>query len=192
MAINLSKGQKVDLTKSNPGLDKILAGLGWDTNRYDGGHEFDLDVSVFMTGASGAVEKNTNFIFYNNTQDSAGSVVYSGDNRTGKGEGDDETISITLSLVPADVQKISFAVTIHEAEERGQNFGQVSNSYIRIVDTEKNAELLRYDLGEDYSIETAIVAGELYRHGGEWKFAAIGSGFSGGLEALCQNFGLDV
>ncbi len=192
MAINLSKGQKVDLTKGNPGLDKILAGLGWDTNRYDGGNEFDLDVSVFMTGASGSVEKDSNFVFYNNRQDSAGSVVYSGDNRTGAGEGDDETVSITLSLVPPDVQKISFTVTIHEAEERGQNFGQVSNSYIRIVDMAKNVELLRYDLGEDYSIETAIVVGELYRHGSEWKFAAVGSGFSGGLAALCKNFGLDV
>lgn len=192
MPINLSKGQKVDLTKGNAGLDKILAGLGWDTNKYDGGHEFDLDVSVFMTGESGKVESDSNFVFYNNPQDAAGSVVYSGDNRTGEGEGDDESVTITLSKVPANVQKISFTVTIHEADVRGQNFGQVSNSYIRIVDTAKNEELLRYDLGEDYSIETAIVVGELYRHGSEWKFAAIGSGFQGGLAALCQNFGLNV
>lgn len=192
MPINLSKGQKVDLTKGNAGLDKILAGLGWDTNKYDGGHEFDLDVSVFMTGESGKVESDSNFVFYNNPQDAAGSVVYSGDNRTGEGEGDDETVTITLSKVPANVQKISFTVTIHEADARGQNFGQVSNSYIRIVDAAKNEELLRYDLGEDYSIETAIVVGELYRHGAEWKFAAIGSGFQGGLAALCQNFGLSV
>ena len=192
MPINLSIGQKVDLTKGNSGLDSILAGLGWDTNKYDGGHEFDLDVSVFMTGDSGKVETESNFIFYNNPQDAAGSVVYSGDNRTGAGEGDDESVKITLSKVPANVQKISFTVTIHEADARGQNFGQVSNAYIRIVDTAKNEELLRYDLGEDYSIETAIVVAEIYRHNGEWKFAAVGSGFQGGLEALCRNFGLNV
>ena len=192
MPINLSKGQKVALTKGNPGLDSILAGLGWDTNRYDGGHDFDLDVSIFMTNEQGKVDTDTNFVFYNNPKDAAGSVVYSGDNRTGEGEGDDETVNITLSKVPADVAKISFTVTIHEAQARGQNFGQVSNAYIRIVDTAKNEELLRYDLGEDYSIETAIVVAELYRHGGEWKFAAIGSGFQGGLEALCRNFGLSV
>lgn len=192
MPINLSKGQKVDLTKGNPGLDSILAGLGWDTNRYDGGHDFDLDVSVFMTNEQGKVETDTNFVFYNNPKDAAGSVVYSGDNRTGEGEGDDETVNITLSKVPANVAKISFTVTIHDAQARGQNFGQVSNAYIRIVDTAKNEELLRYDLGEDYSIETAIVVAELYRHSGEWKFAAIGSGFQGGLEALCRNFGLNV
>ena len=192
MPINLSKGQKVDLTKGNAGLDSILVGLGWDTNKYDGGHEFDLDVSVFMTGDNGKVENETNFVFYNNPQDGAGSVIYSGDNRTGEGEGDDESVKVTLSKVPANVQKISFTVTIHEADARGQNFGQVSNAYIRIVDTAKNEELLRYDLGEDYSIETAIVVAEIYRHNGEWKFAAVGSGFQGGLEALCRNFGLNV
>lgn len=192
MPINLSKGQKVDLTKGNAGLDSILVGLGWDTNKYDGGHEFDLDVSVFMTGDNGKVENETNFVFYNNPQDGAGSVIYSGDNRTGEGEGDDESVKVTLSKVPANVQKISFTVTIHEADARGQNFGQVSNAYIRIVDTTKNEELLRYDLGEDYSIETAIVVAELYRHNGEWKFAAVGSGFQGGLAALCRNFGLNV
>ena len=192
MPINLSKGQKVDLTKGNAGLDSILVGLGWDTNKYDGGHEFDLDVSVFMTGDNGKVENETNFVFYNNPQDGAGSVIYSGDNRTGEGEGDDESVKVTLSKVPANVQKISFTVTIHEADARGQNFGQVSNAYIRIVDTAKNEELLRYDLGEDYSNETAIVVAELYRHNGEWKFAAVGSGFQGGLAALCRNFGLNV
>ena len=192
MPINLSKGQKVDLTKGNAGLDSILVGLGWDTNKYDGGHEFDLDVSVFMTGDNGKVENETNFVFYNNPQDGAGSVIYSGDNRTGEGEGDDESVKVTLSKVPANVQKISFTVTIHEADARGQNFGQVSNAYIRIVDTAKNEELLRYDLGEDYSIETAIVVAELYHHNGEWKFAAVGSGFQGGLAALCRNFGLNV
>lgn len=192
MPINLSKGQKVDLTKGNAGLDAILVGLGWDTNKYDGGHEFDLDVSVFLTNDQGKVEQDTNFVFYNNPKDAAESVIYSGDNRTGEGEGDDESVNIVLSRVPANVAKIAFTVTIHEAESRGQNFGQVSNSYIRIVDKTKNDELLRYDLGEDYSIETAIVVGELYRHGTEWKFSAIGSGFQGGLTALCRNYGLEV
>lgn len=192
MAINLSKGQKIDLTKTNPGLKNVLAGLGWDTNKYDGGQDFDLDASVFMTGASGKVEKDSNFVFYNNPKDEAGSVVYGGDNRTGEGEGDDETVTIALDKVPADVQKISFTVTIHEADARSQNFGQVSNAYIRIVNNDNNEELIRYDLGEDFSVETAIVVAELYRHNGEWKFAAVGSGFSGGLAALCRNFGLEV
>lgn len=192
MAINLSKGQKIDLTKTNPGLKNILAGLGWDTNKYDGGKDFDLDASVFMTGASGKVEQEKNFVFYNNPQDPAGSVVYGGDNRTGDGDGDDETVKIDLSKVPADVEKISFTVTIHEAKERGQNFGQVSNAYIRIVNAENDEELIRYDLGEDFSVETAIVVGELYRHNGEWKFAAVGSGFQDGLAGLCRNFGLDA
>jgi tellurium resistance protein TerD len=192
MAINLSKGQKVDLTKGNAGLDQILAGLGWDTNKYDGGHEFDLDVSVFLTGEDGKVKGDTDFVFYNNPQDAAGSVIYSGDNRTGEGEGDDESVRITLSKVPAGVQKIAFTVTIHEADSRAQNFGQVSNAYIRIVNLANSEELIRYDLGEDYSVETAIVAGELYRHGAEWKFAAVGSGFQGGLAALCANYGLSV
>ena len=189
MAVNLSKGQRVSLDKS---VTLARIGLGWDTNKYDGGSDFDLDASVFLLGANGKVLRDEDFVFYNNPKDAAGSVVYSGDNRTGEGEGDDETVNITLSKVPADVAKISFTVTIHEAQARGQNFGQVSNAYIRIVDTAKNEELLRYDLGEDYSIETAIVVAELYRHGGEWKFAAIGSGFQGGLEALCRNFGLSV
>lgn len=192
MPINLSKGQKVDLTKTNAGLDAILAGLGWDTNKYDGGHEFDLDVSVFMTGESNTIEDDSNFVFYNNPQDAAGSVIYSGDNRTGAGDGDDETVKVTLSRIPANVKKVTFTVTINDAESRGQNFGQVSNAYIRIVDIVKNEELLRYDLGEDYSIETAIVVGELYRYGNEWKFSAVGSGFQGGLEALCRNFGLSI
>ncbi len=192
MPINLSKGQKVDLTKGKEGLDAIMAGLGWDTNKYDGGHEVDLGGSGFMKGGGGEGGADTHFVFYNNPQDAAGSVIYSGDNRTGEGEGDDESVKITLSKVPANVQKISFTVTIHDAEARGQNFGQVSNAYIRVVDSAKNEELLRFDLGEDYSIETAIVVAELYRHGAEWKFAAVGSGFQGGLGALCGNFGLSI
>jgi len=192
MAINLSKGQKIDLTKTNPGLKHILAGLGWDTNKYDGGKDFDLDASVFMTGASGKVEAERNFVFYNNPKDEAESVIYDGDNRTGAGDGDDETIKIDLGKVPANVEKISFTVTIHEAKERGQNFGQVSNAYIRIVNDENGEELIHYDLGEDFSVETAIVVAELYRHNGEWKFAAVGAGFQDGLAGLCRNFGLDA
>jgi len=192
MAVNLKKGQKVDLTKGNPGLKKITVGLGWDTNRYDGGYEFDLDASAFLLGASGKVTGDTDFVFYSNPSDPSGAVNYGGDNRTGEGEGDDEQIMVDLSLVPASIEKIDFTVTIYEADVRRQNFGQVSNAYVRIVDDATGTELIRYDLEEDFSIETAIVVGEIYRHGGEWKFNAIGSGFQGGLEALCRNYGVNV
>ena len=192
MAISLQKGQKVDLTKTNPGLSKILVGLGWDTNKYDGGSAFDLDVTAFMNGADGKVLNDQNFIFYGNLQDPTGAVVHLGDNLTGEGDGDDEQITIELAKVPAEVEKISFAVTIYDAQVRKQNFGQVSNAFIRIVNAASNEELIRYDLGEDFSIETAIVAAEIYRHNGEWKFNAIGSGFEGGLEALCRNFGVNI
>jgi len=192
MAISLQKGQKVDLTKTNPGLTKVLVGLGWDTNKYDGGNDFDLDTAAFLLGETGKVNSEADFVFYNNLQGGEGSVVHKGDNRTGEGEGDDEQVSIELSKVPAGVQKVSFTVTIHDAEQRRQNFGQVSNSYIRIMNADSNEELIRYDLGEDFSVETAVVVGELYRHGAEWKFNAIGSGFQGGLAALCGNFGINV
>ncbi len=192
MAISLQKGQKVDLTKTNPGLSKILVGLGWDTNKYDGGSAFDLDVTAFMNGADGKVLNDQNFIFYGNLQDPTGAVVHLGDNLTGEGDGDDEQITIELAKVPAEVEKISFAVTIYDAQVRKQNFGQVSNAFIRIVNAASNEELIRYDLGEDFSIETAVVIAELYRHNGEWKFNAIGSGFEGGLEALCKNFGVNI
>ena len=190
--ISLSKGQKVDLTKGNPGLSKLLVGLGWDVNKYDGQAAFDLDAAAFMLGANGKVLSDSDFVFYNNSKHMSGSVQHMGDNRTGAGEGDDEVIRVDLSLVPANVEKIDFTVTIHEAEERKQNFGQVSNAFIRIVDEAKGQELIRYDLGEDFSIETAVVVGELYRNAGEWKFNAIGSGFKGGLRALCLNFGVNV
>ncbi len=192
MPISLQKGQKVDLTKTNPGLTKILVGLGWDVNKYDGGNDFDLDASVFLVGADGKITAPTDFVFYSNKEHPSGAVTHMGDNRTGEGEGDDEQIKIDLAKVPENIQKIDFTVTIYEAEERQQNFGQVSNAFIRIVNEETNEELIRYDLGEDFSIETAIVVAELYRHNGEWKFNAIGSGFGGGLAALCQNFGVDV
>ncbi len=192
MAISLQKGQKVDLTKTNPGLSQVVVGLGWDVNKYDGGHDFDLDAAVFMLGETGKVTGDSDFVFYNNANHSSGSVSHLGDNLTGAGEGDDEQINVDLSKVPANIQKISFTVTIHEAEQRKQNFGQVSNAFIRVFKEGSNEELIRYDLGEDFSIETAVVVGELYRHGNEWKFNALGSGFQGGLSALCQNFGLQV
>lgn len=192
MGISLKKGEKVDLTKGNPGLSKVIVGLGWDTNKYDGGFSFDLDAAAFVLGADGKVRSDADFIFYNNLQDKSGSITHLGDNLTGEGEGDDEQVKIELSSVPAEVERISFTVTIHEAEERAQNFGQISNSFIRVVSEESGEELIRYDLGEDFSVETALVVGELYRHKDEWKFNAIGSGFQGGLFALCKNFGVNV
>lgn len=190
--ISLAKGQKIDLTKTNPGLTKILVGLGWDTNKYDGGQEFDLDAVAFLVNADGKGTGEGSFIFYNNKQDPSGSIVLSGDNRTGEGEGDDETVKINLAGVPADVVKIAVCINIHEAAERNQNFGQVSNSFVRVVNDETGEELLRYDLGEDYSIETGIVAAEIYRHNGEWKFSAVGSGFQGGLASLAATYGLSA
>jgi Uncharacterized proteins involved in stress response, homologs of TerZ and putative cAMP-binding protein CABP1 len=192
MAVNLSKGQKVDLTKSNPGLTKVKVGLGWDTNKYDGGSSFDLDASAFCLNASGKVNSDLDFIFYNNKTNPNGSIQLSGDNLTGEGAGDDETITIELGQVPADVQKIAFCITIHDATARNQNFGQVANSYARVLNEASNEELLRFDLGEDYSIETAVVVAELYRHNGEWKFSAVGSGYRDGLSGLCRDFGVQV
>ncbi|MGZ4160300.1 MAG: TerD family protein [Neobacillus sp.] len=192
MAVSLSKGQKVDLTKTNPGLTNVVVGLGWDTNKYDGGHDFDLDSSVFLLGDSGKVTTESDFVFYNNPQGANGAVVHTGDNRTGAGDGDDEQVKINLTAIPANVQRIAFTITIHEAESRSQNFGQVSNAYARIFNEATGEELIRYDLGEDFSIETALVVGELYRHNGEWKFSAIGSGYQGGLAALATDFGLQI
>lgn len=192
MPISLQKGQKVELTKTNPGLTKIMVGLGWDTNRYDGGNDFDLDTAAFLLGDSGKVSSSADFVFYGNLKHASGSVTHAGDNLTGEGDGDDEQILVELNKVPASVQKITFTATIYEAEARRQNFGQVSNAFIRIVDQASGQELIRYDLGEDFSIETAVVVGELYRNGSEWKFNAVGSGYQGGLQALCGNFGVEV
>lgn len=192
MAISLQKGQKIDLTKTNPGLTKVLVGLGWDTNKYDGGADFDLDAAVFLLGDSGKVNSDADFVFYGNLKHASGSVEHLGDNLTGAGDGDDEQIKIDLAAVPANISKIDFTVTIYDSETRRQNFGQVSNAFIRIVNEATGEELLRFDLGEDFSIETAVVVAELYRNNGEWKFNAIGSGFSGGLAALCQNFGVNA
>ncbi|MCB6219292.1 TerD family protein [Bacillus paralicheniformis] len=192
MAIQLSKGQRIDLTKTNPGLTKALIGLGWDTNKYTGGADFDLDASAFLVDQNDRCINERDFVFYNNLEHPSGAVIHTGDNRTGEGEGDDEQIIVDFSKIPDHVEKIGITVTIHEAESRRQNFGQVSNAFVRLVDESTNEELLRFDLGEDFSIETAVVVCELYRHGADWKFNAIGSGFSGGLASLCRNYGLQV
>ena len=192
MPINLSKGQKVDLTKGNPGLKKIMVGLGWDVNAFDSGADFDLDASAFLVGANGKCPTEKEFIFYGNLIHPSEAVKHMGDNLTGAGDGDDEQIVVDLSKMPANIEKVVFTVTIYEAEARRQNFGQVNNAFIRIYNEVNGEELLRYDLGEDFSIETAAVFGELYKHGSEWKFNAVGSGFQGGLKALCQNYGVSI
>ena len=192
MAISLTKGQKVDLTKSNPGLKNVLVGLGWDINRFDSGSDFDLDASAFLVQENGKVSGDQDFIFYSNLEHPSGAVVHLGDNRTGAGDGDDEQITVDLSKVPENIARIAFTVTIYDVESRRQNFGQVANAFIRLVNADTDEEIVRYDLGEDFSIETAMVVGELYRHNGEWKFNAIGSGYQGGLAALCANYGIDA
>ena len=192
MPINLSKGQKVDLTKGNPGLTKIMVGLGWDVNAFDSGSAFDLDAAAFLVGAGGKCPTERDFIFYGNLKHSTGAVEHMGDNLTGEGAGDDEQIIVDLTKVPDNIQRIAFTGTIYEAESRRQNFGMVNNAFIRIFDEANGQEMLRYDLGEDFSIETAAVFGEVYKNNGEWKFNAIGSGYQGGLAALCANYGVDV
>lgn len=191
MAINLIKGQRVDLTKGNPSLTKIMVGLGWDANEFSGA-DFDLDASAFLTGRNGKCPTERDFIFYGNLQHESGAVQHMGDNLTGDGDGDDEQILVDLTMVPERIEKIVFTVTIYDADKRRQNFGQVSNAFIRLVDETTGEELIRYDLGEDFSIETALVVGELYKNKGQWKFNAIGSGFSGGLAALCGHYGIEV
>lgn len=190
MSVNLSKGQKIDLTKDNAGLNKIMIGLGWDINRFDG-DAFDLDVSAFLTDANSKCTNDGDMVFYNNLQHSSGAVIHSGDNRTGNGDGDDETLTVTLDKVPANITEIHFAVTIDNADAKNQNFGMVEHSYIRAVNMENNEEIFRYDLEEDFSLETGIIAGKLYKKDGNWKFAAVGSGYNGGLAAILRNFGLD-
>ena len=193
MAVNLVKGQKIDLTKGNPNLSKILVGLGWNIKQYDSGDDFDLDASAFLLGANGKVTNDYDFIFYHNLNHSSGAVSHTGDNLTGSlGANDDEVIRVDLKKLPENIEKVAFTVTIYDADIRHQNFGQISKAYIRIVDEVSGKELTRYDLGEDFSVETAVVVGELYRSSGEWKFNAIGSGFKGGLRALCLNYGVNV
>ena len=191
MAISLSKGGNVSLSKEAPGLTSILVGLGWDPRVTDGA-EFDLDASVFICGENGKVRSDEDFIFYRNLVGLGGAVEHLGDNRTGEGEGDDEQVKIDLSKIPADVKKLVFAVTIHEAEKKNQNFGQVDNAFMRILNQDGGAELAKYDLTEDYSTETAMIGGEIYRHNEEWKMKAIGAGFAGGLGPLATAHGVNV
>jgi tellurium resistance protein TerD len=191
MAISLQKGGNVNLSKEAPGLSKLVVGLGWDARATDG-TAFDIDSSVFLLKTDGKVRADVDMIFYNNLKSSDGSVVHAGDNRTGAGEGDDETIAIDLAAVPADVDKISVCVTIHDAEARKQNFGMVSKAYVRCVNAAGNTEIARFDLSEDGSTETAMVFGEVYRNGSDWKFKAIGQGYKGGLGPLAASFGVGV
>lgn len=194
MAVNLSKGQRVNLDKS---LKWALVGLGWSTQRYDGGADFDLDASVFLLGRNGRVRSDADFIFYGNLESKDGAVRHMGDNLVGGSGGDDEVILIDFSRVPEDVDRIAITVTIYEAEERHQNFGQVSEAYVRVAsiagpDDMTGTDVLRFDLAEEFSVETALVLCEFYRHNGQWKFSAVGAGYQGGLRALCLDYGVNV
>lgn len=191
MGISLSKGGNISLSKEAPGLKKIFIGLGWDARITDGA-AFDLDANLFMLKADGKVRSNADFIFYNQLRSSDGSVEHMGDDETGAAAGDDEVIKVDLEKVSADIVKIVVGVTIHEADLRNQNFGMVSNAFMRIVNQENNSEIVRYDLSEDYSTETAMIFGEVYRHNNEWKFKAIGQGFAGGLGTMAKNYGINV
>jgi len=192
MAVKLSKGQKVDLTKSNPNLKEIIVGLGWASDLTASSYNFDLDASAFLIGSNGKVKDENDLVFYNNPSGGQGSVKHSGDNKKGSGDGDDEQIRINLAAVPTYIERIAFTITINDAQMKQQSFGDIKNSYVRILNASTNDLLLKYELGQEFSVETAIVAAELYRHAGEWKFNAIASGFQGGLAALCHNFGLEV
>lgn len=191
MAISLTKGGNVNLSKEAPNLTNIAVGLGWNPRATDG-QAFDLDAIAFLVNESGKVRADTDFIFFNNLKSSDGSVEHTGDNRTGEGDGDDEVIKVDLSKVPADVSKVVFCAVIYDGQARNQNFGQVANAYIRIVNTQGDAEVARYDLSEDSSTETAMIFGELYKNNGEWKFRAVGQGFAGGLGPLAASYGVAV
>lgn len=190
-SLSLQKGGNLSLSKQEPNLKRILVGLGWDP-RVTSGDDFDLDASAFLLGANGKVRSTADFVFYGQLATPDGSVIHTGDNLTGQGDGDDESLKIDLSLIPADVQKVIITVTIHEAETRRQNFGLVSNSFIRVVNEDNGRELTRYDLAEDASTNTAMIFGELYRYGNEWKFRAVGDGFTGGLYAMCTTYGVNI
>lgn len=191
MAISLNKGGNLSLSKTDPTLVRILIGLGWDERATDGA-SFDLDASAFLLTASGKVRGDHDFIFYNQLKSQDGSVEHTGDNRSGQGDGDDESLLVDLSKVSPEVEKIAITVTIHDAQSRGQNFGQIANAFIRVVNQDSGIEIVRFDLAEDYSTETAMVFGEIYRHNGEWKFRAVGQGYAGGLAAMCQQYGIQV
>ena len=194
MAISLVKGQKVSLDNN---MTHALVGLGWDTNRYDGGYDFDLDASVFLLGENGKLQRDEDFIFYNNLRSRNDAVIHTGDNLTGEGEGDDEVIMLDFTKIPDDIKRIAICVTIYEAAERGQNFGQVSNAYIRIAKLADEFDtvgetVLKFDLEEEFSIETALVVAEIYNKNGQWRFNAIAGGYQGGLEAIVRSFGGNV
>jgi tellurium resistance protein TerD len=191
MAITLSKGGNVSLSKSAPGLTKIIVGLGWDVRQTDGA-AFDLDASAFLLKTDGKVRSDGDFIFYNQTKSPDGSVEHTGDNLTGAGDGDDETVKVNLATVPPEIDKIAISVTIHDAEARKQNFGMVSQAFVRVVNEADGKEIVRYDLSEDFSVETALIFGEVYRSSGEWKFRAVGQGYKGGLGPLAKNFGVNI
>ncbi|PYE50004.1 TerD family protein [Deinococcus yavapaiensis] len=191
MSLSLQKGGNISLTKQDASLTRITVGLGWDPRSTDG-QQFDLDASAFLLTATGRVRGDHDFIFYNQLRSQDGSVEHTGDNRDGQGDGDDEAISIDLASVPHDVAKIAIAVTIDQADARRQNFGQVGGAFVRIVNQANGQEMTRYDLGEDFSTETAVIFAEIYRHGGEWKFRAVGQGYQGGLGPLARNYGVNV
>jgi tellurium resistance protein TerD len=191
MAITLNKGGNLSLSKTDPNLTNMIVGLGWDARSTDG-QEFDLDASLFMVKEDGKVRSESDFIFYNQLKSTCGSIEHTGDNRTGEGDGDDEAIKINLLKVPAEINRLVVTATIHDADARKQNFGMVRNAFMRVVNEKSNAEIARFDLGEDYSTETAMIFGEIYRHGGEWKFKAVGQGFAGGLKALANQHGITV
>ena len=191
MALSLTKGGNISLSKTAPELKNILVGLGWDARSSDGA-DFDLDASMFMLGNNAKVRSDDDFIFYNQLISKCGSVELTGDNRTGDGEGDDEEVKVFLNKVPSNVQRLVITVTIHDAVARNQNFGQVGEAFIRLVNMDNDLEIARFDLSEDYSTETAMIFGEIYRHNGEWKFKAVGQGYSGGLEAMCRQFGVNI
>ncbi|MEI7475210.1 MAG: TerD family protein [bacterium] len=191
MSVSLKKGENVSLSKAVPGLKHIYVSLGWDA-RATSGEDFDLDASAFLLTNNGKVRSDSDFIFYNNLKSTCASIEHMGDNRTGAGDGDDEVIKVNLEKVPADIEKLSFTVTIFEAEERSQTFGMVVSAYVRIVNQDDNKEIARFDLSEDASIDTAMIFGDVYRYNGEWKFRAVGQGYQGGLGELAKNYGVHI
>lgn len=191
MGVSLIKGDRVDLTKGR-NLQEALVALGWDANKYDTGYPFDLDVSVFLLGPNGKVPSDQDFVFYNNLQHYSGGVIHSGDERTGSKTGDDEVITVNFAKIPQNIQELVFVITIHEAQARGQSFGQVRNAYVRVVDPRTNEEILRYDLNEKFYRETAVNVCRIYRYNGEWKFEAVGMGYNGGLREFCLEYGVNV
>jgi tellurium resistance protein TerD len=191
VAVSLSKGGNVSLTKEAPGLTAVSVGLGWDVRTTTGG-DFDLDASAIACTTAGTAVSDQHFVFFNNLSSPDGSVVHQGDNLTGEGDGDDEVIKVELAAMSPDVDKVVFVVSIYDADARAQSFGQVRNAFIRVVNQAGGTEIARYDLSEDAATETAMVFGELYRNGAEWKFRAVGQGYASGLTGIAKDFGVNV